>query len=133
MAIPEYPVTDKEKYLAKMAGQDVTLPDYPVTRTEQYLDAIAKNGGGGGGGGAVVVHLSTEDEETFTADKTPLDVWDAMLDGKVVTGVCNIGENVYPLGVCGLINGNAKYIGFCMDGEPLIEGSVVDGVWQFYE
>lgn len=50
MAIPEKPTTRKEKYLAKIAGQSVTLPDHPITREEAYLEEIAKKGGGGGGG-----------------------------------------------------------------------------------
>lgn len=42
------PITRSEKFLAKAAGEDVTLPD-PITREEVYLNAIANGGGGGGG------------------------------------------------------------------------------------
>lgn len=49
MALPDNPITRKEMYLAKIAGQEVSIPDVPITREEAYLDEIAKNGGGGGG------------------------------------------------------------------------------------
>ena len=49
MALPENPITRKETYLAKIAGQEVQLPDVPITREEAYLNEIAKSGGGGGG------------------------------------------------------------------------------------
>lgn len=49
MALPEKPITRKEKYLSNIAGQETPLPD-PVTREEQYLKEIAENGGGGGTG-----------------------------------------------------------------------------------
>lgn len=48
--LPEKPLSRKESYLAKIAGEDVTIPDEPESRTEQYLAYIAENGGGGGGG-----------------------------------------------------------------------------------
>ena len=46
MSLPEKPITRKEAYLAKIAGQDVPVPEWPNTREEAYLDQIAKNGGG---------------------------------------------------------------------------------------
>lgn len=49
MAIPSNPITRKEQYLAKAAGQSVSIPDEPLTREEEYLDKIARGGGGGGG------------------------------------------------------------------------------------
>lgn len=49
MALPNAPQSRNEKYLAKIAGQEVELPNEPLSREEQYLDYIAKNGGGGGG------------------------------------------------------------------------------------
>jgi hypothetical protein len=42
------PITRKEKFLAKIDGQDVSLPD-PITREEMFLSSIAKKGGAGGG------------------------------------------------------------------------------------
>lgn len=47
--IPSEPITRKEKFYAKIAGQNVDLPE-PITREELYLKAIAEQGGGGGGG-----------------------------------------------------------------------------------
>lgn len=47
--IPSKPITRKEQYLAKAAGQAVEIPAEPITREEAYLDAIAKGSGGGGG------------------------------------------------------------------------------------
>lgn len=49
MALPDYPITRNEHYLASIAGQEVELPEYPITREEQYLAYIAEHGGGGGG------------------------------------------------------------------------------------
>lgn len=49
MALPEKPITRKERYLSAMAGEETQIPEKPVTREEQYLDYIAQNGGGGGG------------------------------------------------------------------------------------
>lgn len=43
------PESRVESYLAKAAGEDVTIPEKPLSRTEQYLAAIAEGGGGGGG------------------------------------------------------------------------------------
>lgn len=48
VTLPDEPLTRMEQYLAKIAGQDVDTPDAPLTRMEQYLDYIAENGGGGG-------------------------------------------------------------------------------------
>lgn len=49
MSLPNEPITRKEQYLAKAAGQDVEIPAKPITREEEYLEAIAKKPGGGGG------------------------------------------------------------------------------------
>lgn len=48
VTLPDEPLTRMEQYLAKIAGQDVATPDVPQSRVEQYLDYIAENGGGGG-------------------------------------------------------------------------------------
>lgn len=50
MALPENPITRREKYLSNIAGQGTALPEKPLTREEEYLDAIAKSGGPGGEG-----------------------------------------------------------------------------------
>lgn len=54
MSIPDYPVTNEERYLSRMLGQGFELPDEPITAVERYLDALVQNGGGGGGGGTPV-------------------------------------------------------------------------------
>lgn len=46
MSLPEEPYTRVERYLAKLAGQDVDIPDRPITRIECYLDYLVNNGGG---------------------------------------------------------------------------------------
>lgn len=46
MALPEEPYTRVERYLARLAGQNVDIPDYPITRIECYLDYLCGNGGG---------------------------------------------------------------------------------------
>ena len=46
MALPENPITRKEAYLAKIAGQEVQIPDVPITREEAYLNQIAREGTG---------------------------------------------------------------------------------------
>ena len=43
------PITRKEKYLAKISGEDVQIPEKPITREEMYLNAIAQGGSGGDG------------------------------------------------------------------------------------
>lgn len=58
------PRTREEKYLAKIAGVDITTPE-PRTRKEHYLNVIAEHGGGGGGGGAIptaTVKIKRNDE-----------------------------------------------------------------------
>ena len=49
--LPE-PESREEQFLAKAAGEDVTLPT-PESRKELFLNAIAQGGGGGGGGSAI--------------------------------------------------------------------------------
>ena len=89
------PITRKEQYYAKMAGEDISIPE-PITREEQYLDEIAEGGGGGGGGGsssALVVH-----EVDGTLDKTWQEIYDAMANGTIVIviyeGVDNVAHNI---------------------------------------
>lgn len=64
------PMTRKEIYLAKMAGEDVSVPE-PMTREETYLKKIAENGGSGGGGDSgVLIVTATIDGNTITLGKT---------------------------------------------------------------
>lgn len=65
MALPDYPITRNEHYLASIAGQEVELPDHPITREEHYLAAIAE---GGGGGAVTSVNGKTGDVELVPSD-----------------------------------------------------------------
>lgn len=49
MSLPN-PITRKEQYLAKAAGESVSIPEEPHTREEMYLKQIAEGGDPGGGG-----------------------------------------------------------------------------------
>ena len=75
MSLPSEPITRREQYLAKAAGQNVQIPDEPITREEEYLDAIAKSGGTGEGDMKKSVYDSDGDVATaggikaFVADK----------------------------------------------------------------
>lgn len=42
--IPDYPITDVEKYLNMILTDEGEIPDYPNTRIEKYLYAIMLNG-----------------------------------------------------------------------------------------
>lgn len=70
MALPN-PITRKEQYLAKAAGESVSIPEEPHTREEMYLEKIAE-GGGGGGGTTVIANPSEE----ATDDLTKLQIGD---------------------------------------------------------
>lgn len=56
--LPEKPESRKESYLAKIAGESVTIPEKPESRIEQYLAYIAEHGGGGGGGDVSDVQIN---------------------------------------------------------------------------
>ena len=59
------PLTRKEFFMAKAAGQ--TVPDLePITREEYFLNQIAASGGGGGGGVGSKVYELTQDPDTQT-------------------------------------------------------------------
>lgn len=121
------------------AGSEQTVPDEVADIIEAQNEfppaapEVDKPFPAGGGGGAVVVHLSVgvvDDQEVIIADKTPQDAWDAMVEGKVVTGVFDMVGRIMPLGTCGLYNGNASTVCFLMDGNTLIEGGVGED-WIF--
>lgn len=84
--LPE-PESRREQYLAKAAGEDVTVPT-PASREELFLNAIAQGGGGGGG-------------TTYTAG-TGIDITghvisvdDAVVQGKLTAGTnITISDNV---------------------------------------
>lgn len=86
MALPDRPLSRKEEYLAKIAGQaGVQKPDYPMSRTEEYLDYIAENGGGGGGGTSSFETLELvmdPDNDTVSTIKTAREVLALYTSGK---------------------------------------------------
>ena len=78
------PITRQEKIIA---GQDLT----PITRLEMFLKNFGGGGGGSGGssGGVTTLHINitainTETmEATFTADKTPMEMLQASVNGPI--------------------------------------------------
>lgn len=60
------PITRKEMFLAKAAGQDVTTPE-PITREEMFLEKIAKTGGGGAGSAnwKLLTDITLEEDATI--------------------------------------------------------------------
>ena len=108
--LPEKPLSRKESYLAKIAGEDVTIPEAPESRVEQYLAYIAENGGGGGGGTTNFNQLTNRPKyngttmtgdtnipevKTYTAG-TGLDLTgtEFSVDTNVVQGKLTAGTNV---------------------------------------
>ena len=100
------PITRQEKIIA---GQDLT----PITRMEMFLKQYGGGGGGGGSvpaaGGVTTLHINVTAvnfetmEATFTADKTPLEMEQASLNGPiwcVVTFAAGLmGEEAVLIGV----------------------------------
>lgn len=81
------PILRKEMFMAKAAGQNVSVPE-PITREEKYLAAIAASGGGGGGDMLVTITVIMPAEEEaqpeFLADKTFAQIESAVNAGKNV-------------------------------------------------
>lgn len=85
------PLTRKENWLAKIAGDPQADENMiPRTREEYFLNEIAENGGGGGGGANVVRVTFTYDSDNdgVLADKTPAEVVAAWNGGAFVYGYC---------------------------------------------
>ena len=80
------PLTRKEIFLAKIAGEDIDIE--PLTREEVFLNQIAESGGGGGGGGggsAVICEGDYDIEtEAMTARMTAGELFAAIQNGSVV-------------------------------------------------
>lgn len=86
MAIPENPITRKEHFLAKAAGESVNTPD-PITREEMYLNAIASASGGGGGSADNRFEVTLKPnaaDYSGTMDKTSGELYDAYFGGKEI-------------------------------------------------
>ncbi len=90
------PVTRKEKYLAKIRGEDVQIPKEPYTREEKYLNAIAT---------MISDKICTKEEfdkkiaeveskigETFTADEK--EKLKSLTNPVTVKGTCNSLEEL---------------------------------------
>lgn len=81
------PLTRKEFFMAKAAGQ--TVPDIePITREEYFLNQIAESGGGGGGGGGggsrTLVDFLFDDEGNYDYLKMNCeDIYAAYFNGTV--------------------------------------------------
>lgn len=76
------PETRKEKYLAKMAGDNTINVPEPITREEQYLYQISQNTGGGGGGGTTSGITQEQADDRYLK-----------LSGGAMTGNIDIGGN----------------------------------------
>ena len=75
------PITRKEKIIA---GENLE----PITRLEKFLKEYGGSGGsGGGGGGVTTLHINVTAvnyetmKATFTADKTPVEMQQASVNG----------------------------------------------------
>lgn len=84
--LPNNPISRKEQYLSKAAGQSTELPPYPITREEHYLAKIAE---GGGGGGAFNVNFDFDSNNNVVADKTHNEIIAAFDAGNLVLGHLN--------------------------------------------
>lgn len=61
------PITRKEKYLAKISGEDVQIPEKPITREEMYLNAIAQGSSGGDGYSKEEIDAKIQEVKTLIA------------------------------------------------------------------
>jgi len=97
--LPDAPASDKEIYLANIAGQDeFPLPEKPASREEQYLDYIAKNGGGGGGGTTDYNQLTNKPKingVTLQGNKSASDLSLAGLDANTFTQTQKVNSAAY--------------------------------------
>lgn len=96
------PITRKEMFMAKAAGQDVAPPE-PITREEMFLADIAEHeegqGGGGGSGGAFIVEYTIEEsggEYTVTnASHTFAEIKQAIADEKIIIARQIFAEGIF--------------------------------------
>ena len=87
--LPSEPITRKERYLAKAAGQEVEIPSEPLTREEAYLKAIANAGSGGGGTNDYdeLLNQPQINGNTLTGNKTASDL--GLADSDTVDDILN--------------------------------------------
>ena len=92
------PLTRKEFFMAKAAGQ--TVPDIePITREEHFLNQIAESGGGGGGvgGGVVCCEVVMTGDESGYLDMTFSEIVSAAQDGPVFVTSTNVSGKAFML------------------------------------
>lgn len=129
MALPDKPLTRKEAYLSRIAGQATQLPSEPLTREEMYLDYIAKNGGGGSGDGDMKKSAYDSDESVLDAGGIKAYVAGA-ISGKVdVETGKGLSENDYTDADKEIVNGVTTALGGKVDkveGKGLSENDYTD-------
>lgn len=115
MALPDRPLSRKEEYLAKIAGQaGVQKPDYPMSRTEEYLDYIAENGGGGGGGTSSFETLELvidPDHNTISTTKTVREIIELYTSGKCFSSSLALDPDPQSLICVQVYYGTLIYVG----------------------
>lgn len=90
------PITSREKYLAKIAGEEVSASN-PINREDYFLNEIAENEGSsssGGGSEPLVVTLSTDlVNQATTMNKTWNEIHSAFPNVYI-----DESNNYYPIG-----------------------------------
>lgn len=97
MALPDEPHTRLETYLARLAGQDVSIPDTPISRIECYLAYLCENGGGvpaSNAGGHNSTFGGKSLGTTFTAEQSAA-IQAGTFDGLFVGDYWTINNTVY--------------------------------------
>ena len=107
------PITRKEQFMAKAAGQDVTPPE-PITREEMFLSDIAEHEEGQGGGGSLCVTF-TADGNSATCDTAFDDIIVAISAGKWVYAMLDGKPTIYQLSSLSTGDDNPAYnfVDFC--------------------
>lgn len=98
--LPERPITDDQRYLATIAGEDgVELPPFPVTDDQRYLAKIVENGDGGGGGGTTNYNQLSNKPQinsvTLQGNKSSADLGLAGLEGNTFTQTQKVNSAAY--------------------------------------
>lgn len=97
------PKTRREKFLAKIAGEEISIA--PKTRREKFLAKIANAESGddesesGSGGGVFKVTFIFGDNDKFLADKTVSEIIEAYEAGKLIYAEFSYEEGATAVGV----------------------------------
>lgn len=97
MSLPNEPYSRIERYLARLAGQEVDIPDKPITRIECYLDYIVNNGGGVPASNAGAHNAAFRGKSlgtSFTSDQADA-IAAGTFDGLYIGDYWTIGSKVY--------------------------------------